>query len=144
MKMKLKLKQIVTSILAGVMLLFSCVFVGCGEKEGPIPDGCYQSMGNNTPYICIYKFTENRNDILNTEGWEIEGDTAQNWVSGYVARKARIVERDDRIYFECYQWRSFWDILFNNDIKSGTTEICCVIYDEMEKSITVTWGKNGE
>lgn len=54
--MKLKLKQIVTSILAGVMLLFSCVFVGCGEMPSGVFYTLKEAYENN--YIT-------RNDLLN-------------------------------------------------------------------------------
>ena len=41
MKMKLTLKRILTSVLAGVTLLFSCAFVGCSHKPAYDDDEFY-------------------------------------------------------------------------------------------------------
>ena len=54
----------------------------------------------------------------------------------------KIVERDGKIYFEGYKWRDFWDILFRNGKESGTTNIYSVIYNEIEKSMTLILVRN--
>ncbi|MBQ8196905.1 MAG: hypothetical protein IJZ73_02470 [Clostridia bacterium] len=104
---------------------------GC-KKTGPIPNGfyCFSSEGEN-----IFVHTEH--NIRDSYGWEIEGDKAQAWVSGTTEYKAKIVERDGKIYLECYKWRDLFDILFRKGKKQGTENVYEVIYDADAKTITL-------
>ena len=105
-----------------------CCFCGCAKK-GPLPNGYYvwSSQGEN-----IFVFT--KSDIRDSFGWEIDGTTVQRWTSGSVDYKAKIVERDGKIFFEGYKWEEF---LVSS--KMGSENIYEVIYDETEKSFeTIT------
>ena len=97
------------------LIVVSIICVGCFfscDKTGPIPNGYYCSSreGEN-----IYVRTGD--DIRETFGWEIKGDTAQRWTSGSVDYKAKIVERDGKIYFEGYKWK---DLFFDKCKLKGT------------------------
>lgn len=69
--------------------------------------------------------------------WEIKGDTAQQWTSGLVNYKARIVEKDGKIYFEGYKWRTLLDILFRGGKEQGFTYDYIVEYNMEENSIAL-------
>ena len=125
-----QMKKILSLFLC-FLTLFFCA--GCGEKEanskGPIPNGYYywSSEEKNT---LIY--TES--DIREISGWVIKGDTAEHWASDTVHYKAKIVEKDGKIFFEGYKWEEF---LVSS--KMGSENIYEVIYDETEKSFeTIT------
>ncbi len=103
-----------------------CGLFGCA-KTGPIPNGyyCWSSAGEY-----IYEFTES--DIRESFGWEIKGDLAQRWTSSSVDYKAKIVEKDGKIYFEGYKWKKLF-----LTVESGRETIYEVVYNETEKSITL-------
>lgn len=125
------MKKILTGILAVVCLFTSVCFFGC-KKKGPIPNGSYYMQGED-----IFVFTEN--SIRTTHGLEIEGDTAQFWVSSYVYYKAKIVVKDGEIYFEGYKWRdTLYFFTSCSTKKEGSEDDYKVRYDETEKSITLT------
>ena len=125
------MKKILSLILC-FLTLFFCA--GCGEKEanskGPIPNGDYCWTAKQGENIFIY--TESR--IGDFFGWEIEGDEAIEWVSNSITYRAKIIERDGKIFFEGYKWK----MLFVSG-KMGSENIYEVIYDETEKSFeTIT------
>lgn len=125
--MKIKVRKITIVItLFLVLIMCFCGFFGC-SKTGPIPNGYYCSSreGEN-----IYVRTGD--DIRETFGWEIKGDTAQRWTSGSVDYKAKIVERDGKIYFEGYKWK---DLFFT--VESGTETIYEVVYNDSETKIVL-------
>ena len=103
-----KITIAVTLFLALIMCF--CGLFGCA-KTGPIPNGyyCWSSAGEN-----IYEFTES--DIREFFGWEIKGDLAQRWTSGSVDYKAKIVERDGKIYFEGYKWKYLPNVYNYTDV----------------------------
>lgn len=73
-----------------------CLF-GCSES-GVIPNGYYCLKGAVTDgYFVLY---EGDSDPRTSFCWEIEGNEARQWTSGYVSFKADIVEREDKIFFE--------------------------------------------
>lgn len=128
------MKKFLTSILAALCLFVSVCFVGC-KKTGPLPNGSYgavHSMPDN-----YFQFTEN--SIRNSCGWEIMGDTAELWISGYLDYKAKVVEENGKIYFKGYQWV---DVLYFltacSTEKQGSETVYEVVYDETAKSITLT------
>ena len=133
--MKRILKAIILIVLSTVC--FVCFF-SCA-KTGPIPNGyyCWSREGEN-----IYVRTGD--DIRDSFGWEIKGDTAQRWTSGSVDYKAKIVEKDGEIYFEGYKWRNIiLAILFPDGKERGTTDIYRVIYNNAQNSMTLILIKNG-
>jgi len=119
--MKKRLK-IIYLIIVGIICFVGLV---CCKKTGPIPNGyyCWSNEGEN-----IYKFTDS--DIRTTFGWEIKGNTAQRWTSGSVDYKAKIKERDNKIYFEGYKWKDLF-----STVQSGTETIYEVIYNNSETKI---------
>ena len=75
-----------------------CLF-GCSES-GVIQNGYYCLKGAVTDgYFVLY---EGDSDPRTSFCWEIKGNKARQWTSGYVSFKADIVEREDKIYFEGY------------------------------------------
>ena len=114
-------------ILLLVSILCVCFFFGCTHL-GPIPNGyyCWSSAGEN-----IYEFTES--DIRQTHGWEIKGDIAQRWTSSSIDYKAKIVEKDGKIYFEGYKWKRPFSA-----VESGSEVVYEGVYDETNMSITLT------
>ena len=121
-----KFIKIVSLIVVVVTICLVC-FVDCDKKTCSIPDGyyCLCNKGDN-----IYEFTEN--SIHETYGWEIRGDKAIEWVSSSVNYRAKIVERDGKIYFEGYKWR-----YLISSRESGSETIYEVLYNDLEKSITL-------
>ena len=74
MKMKLTLKRILTSVLAGVMLLFSCAFVGCdnnaqipnkGENNGAVEN---KEQENKNPVYAYVKAGYEDEILMDIEG----------------------------------------------------------------------------
>ena len=120
--------RIITLFFATILCF--CCFSGC-NKMGAIPNGyyCWSSAGEN-----IYEFTES--NIRDFFGWEIKGDTAKRWTSSSVDYKAKIVERDGKIYFEGYKWKdSLYSLTSCASQKVGSETIYEVIYNEAEKTI---------
>ena len=94
--MKTNGKKLFIPILSAMFA--GCLF-GCSES-GVIPNGCYCPEGAVTDgYFVLY---EGDSDPRTSFCWEIEGNEARQWTSGYVSFKADIVEREDKIYFEGY------------------------------------------
>lgn len=115
-----KLIKIMTSLL--VSILCFCCFFGCEKSSGPIPNGSYYIKNQND---CTFIFTEQ--SIHNTYGWEIKGDNAERWISGMIDYKAKVVEKDSKIYFEGYKFSSetmgeetVYEVKYNKDEKSIT------------------------
>ena len=129
--MNKRMKKWLAMLLGGILLLFS--FSGC-EKTGPIPNGKYIDNLDGK-----YIYAENSHSQFY---WEIDGDVAQSWGSGSSWYKGNIVEKEGVIYFECYKWRSFIDIILGIK-KRGADVIFIVDYNPEEKSITLTKIQNG-
>ena len=132
MKIKARKITIALALLLAFITCFCCLF-GC-KKAGPIPNGFYgcSNEGEN-----VYKFT--KSDIRDTCGWVISGDEIEYWVSSQCYYKAKIVERDEKIYFEGYKW---FDFLYSFASCSkqivGYETICEVTYNEIKKTFNVT------
>ena len=61
------------------------------------------------------------------------------WVSGSCDYKAKIVEKDGKVYFEGYTWKSFL-----SSKKRGHETVYVVVYDEEAQTITLTKVKSEE
>ena len=142
-----KIKRLLTiGVAVALMFCMSLSFVGCKKEPviGPIPDGIY---GINGPESFIkYIYTES-----NEQGhyWIIQGDNAESWTSGFLGKKAKIVEKDGKIYFECYKWFTvsgiITDLIFGNIPKGeGSTNIYLVEYNPEERSIFLELYEKGE
>ena len=126
------IKKLLTIGLAVLLMLcMSVSLVGC-KKAGPIPNGYYSIKNQNES---VYLFTEK--DIRDRYCWVIDGDIAEEWVSGSCCYKAKIVEKDGKIYFEGYTWKSFL-----SSKKWGHETVYEVVYDEDAQTITLTQVKN--
>ena len=87
-----KIKRLLTIGLAVLLMLcMSVSFIGC-KKMGLIPNGYYRMTSQNED---VFIFTAN--DIRKSFGWVIDGDVAEEWVSGSCNYKAKIVEKDGAI-----------------------------------------------
>ena len=125
-----KIKKLLTIGLAVLLMLcMSISLVGC-KKTGLIPNGYYGISQNEDVYI----FTEN--DMRDRYCWVVDGDIAEEWVSGLCCYKAKIVENDGKIYFEGYKYRTLLDILFRSGKQQGNTSVYLVEYDG-KSSITL-------
>ena len=126
------LKKLLTIGLAVLLMLcMSVSLVGC-NKTGPIPNGNYAFIG------AVYTFEYTGGEIKDIYGWIIEGDEAEQWVSGVCTYKAKIVEEDGVLRFDGYKWRNLLDVLFGNVEKQGSNHDYIVVYNETDKSITLT------
>lgn len=127
-----KIKKLLTIFLTVLfMLCISISLVGC-KKAGLIPNGYYSIKNQNED---VYFLTEN--DIRDSFGWVIDGETAEMWVSGSCDYKAKIVEKDGEIYFEGYKYKTLLDILLRGGKEQGNTQMYQVFYNESERSILV-------
>ena len=128
-----KIKKLWAVVLGALLMLcMSFGLVGCDEKKGPIPNGGYTIVSGEK--MC-FAFTEK--SVRDPYGWEIEGDIAEEWVSGSCDYKAKIVEKDGKIYFEGYTWKSFL-----TSKKRGHETVYEVVYDAEAQTITLTKVKN--
>ncbi|MBQ8429400.1 MAG: hypothetical protein IJX30_04830 [Clostridia bacterium] len=126
------MKKLLSAVLAYILILcMSVSLVGC-QDAGLLPNGNYAFTG------AVYTFVYIDADIKDTYGWVIEGDTAEQWVSGSCNYKAKIVERDGEIRFDGYKWRDLLDILFRDGKRQGSNHDYIVVYNEAERSITLT------
>jgi len=130
MKMKTIKRLLTIGLAVLLMLCMSISLVGC-KKVGPIPNGHYE-MVNSIPEEPLpdfsYGFTQR--DIRDSYGWIIDGDTAEEWISGSCNYKAKIVEKDGKIYFEGYEWFDFLYSLTSCSPKyEGNTNVYLVEYD---------------
>lgn len=114
----------ITNLMILSILYFSC-FYGCA-KSGTIPNGCYIYPDGFIAEGYYVLYEEDSNPRISF-CWEIDGNKAQRWTSGMVTYRAKIVEKNDRIYFEGYVAKNYE-----------------VIYDEALKSITLICLKVGE
>lgn len=102
-----KIKKLLTIFLTVLLMLCMGIsLVGC-KKTGLIPNGYYSIKNQNE---AVYVFTEN--DMRDSHYWVIDGGIAEEWVSISCCYKAKIVEKDGKIYFEGYKWKDLFDILF--------------------------------
>lgn len=125
-----KIKKIFTIGLSLLLMLcMSISLFGC-KKTGLIPNGYYGMSQNEDVYILT------GNDIRDSFGWVIDGDTAERWVSGSCDYKAKIVENDGKIYFKGYKWKDLLDILFRDGKEQGNSGVYIVEYDG-KSSITL-------
>ena len=113
--------------------LISVSFVGCAET-GPIPNGYYGvAPGVHDGSKPLDTFSYTMQDIRGSYGWVIDGDTAEEWVSGSCVYKAKIVKKDGWIYFEGYKWTNF--LLGGKE--QGKDDSFLVAYNESERSFSV-------
>ena len=116
-----KLIKVITLLFVSTFCF--CFFFGCEKSSGPIPNGSYYIKNQND---CTFIFTEQ--SIRNTYGWEIKGDNAERWISGMIDYKAKIVKKDNKIYFEGYKFSSG---------TMGSDVVYEVIYNKDERTITL-------
>ena len=115
--------KVIFSILT-IIILTACL---CGCDSAIIPNGKYVSI-NPSDNVFF-----NRSSDENAEYyWEIKGDNAMRYVSGYVDYKAKIVKKDGLVYFEGYV---FTDVLSN--VKMGSIVKYLVEYSQTEKTIQI-------
>ena len=109
-----------------VILCAALNFVGC-SKSGPIPDGDYVWCGNEMSSTFV--LSENGHKNIGYY-WEINGNTAQRWVSSYVDYKGKIVEENNKIYINGFTWKEIF-----SSTEMGSTTSYEIIYNEELKSI---------
>ena len=147
-----RLKKLLTIWLAVLLAFCASVtcFTGCEQSEstkpvvGPIPDGTYYWDRNRDKETYIYDETE-----ISELYWEIEGDEARLYSSGWLSERAKIVEKDGKIYFESYKWINWVHMVINliflqGPKREGTTHIYLVEYNAEEKSIKIELYKEGQ
>ena len=78
-----------------------------------------------------YFYVEPQN--VNEYYWEIKGNVAQRWVSGYIDYKGKIKSQDDKFIFVGYTWKELF-----SSIEKGSTAKYAVTYNENLKSIILT------
>ncbi len=104
------MKKTVSRFLLGLFLIVSLFgYSGCKEEMGPIPDGYYIGHGeysycekNHFSHFFFIKKVHSDNHL------DIDGYKAEEYVSGSLYYKANIVEKDGKIYFECYKWKDIF------------------------------------
>ncbi len=119
-------KKLATILSIFLLIIASLSFSGCSilESKGPIKNGYYYDTLNNGVFI----FTES--SIRQSSGFEISGNNAEYWISGYIDYKAKIVEKDGKIYFEGYMFKELF-----SKYESGHNTIYEVVYNVEDKSI---------
>ena len=128
------MKKFFSNLLCFVMLLLTFfVFAGCKkEKIGPIPNGDYMQTGWGETQV--FRFVE-KDDGGDFFGLKIEGDSVAHYESGSLFYRAKIVERDGKIYFEGYKWKMpFYSWIYG---ECGDETVYESIYSETEKTITL-------
>ena len=123
--------DIVKRIFKLVILCLSCIACfGClfsCAKDGPIANGVYIRTAT---HIEEFRLSDSGSRL---ECWKIQGDRAKHYsYDKVVTYKAKIVERNDKIYFEGYKWRAK---LFSE--KCGSETVYEVTYDESSPTITL-------
>lgn len=113
-----------------LILLVLCMIFGFGgcSKSGPIPDGEYVWRGEEMSNTFVLSENEHHNIGYY---WDINGNTAQRWVSSYVDYKADIVVENNKIYFNGFKWNDIF-----SSTENGSTTRYEVIYNEELKTIT--------
>ena len=147
-----RLKKLLTIWFAVLLMFCASVtcFTGCEQSEstkpvvGPIPDGTYYWDRNRDKETYIYDETE-----ISELYWEIEGDEARQYSSAGLSQQAKIVEKDGKIYIECYKWITIIDVFVDLLVwewpeKDGSTNIYLANYNAEEKSIKIELYKEGE
>ena len=122
--------SVILSIILSLGVLFS--FSGCKEEVevGPIPNGDY--IGVDEEFFLV------DGQDVNLQTWRIEGNNAEFWVSSCLEYKAKIVERDGKIYFEGYKWVDYFDYFTSCQKKQqGNEKIYEVLYEAERKCISV-------
>lgn len=117
------MKKFVKAISFGITILFACFMLGC-YQPGPIPDGKYGGLG---PDKNIFQ-----KDYDSEVYWLVEGNKGSYYLSGILKYKCNIMEENEKIYFEGYEWTEI--IGCSNAGKIFKYE---VLYDETSKSITI-------
>ncbi len=122
------------SVTLSVLCLIIFCFSGC-NKSGPIPNGCY-SVAHSIPENPLPEnyFMRTERNIRDSFGWVIDGDIAEEWVSGSCEYKAKIVKKNGKILFDGYRWRGFLD----DKEGRGSDHDYIVVYNEVSGSITLT------
>ena len=125
------MKKILIYVLT-ISLLLCCMLSGCSckEEEGILPSGKYIIYGEYCRYY------EGKDNI--SYYWEIDGNKASRWLSGYCEYKANVVEENGKIYFYGYKWR---DVLQFGRY-DGNEYVYEVTYDE--KSGVFSYRRNYE
>ncbi len=116
-----KLKRIISiGFTFMIMLCMSIYFVGC--TNGTIPNGKYGA--NNIP-ASSYTLSNGNEEAY----FKIKGDKATLHKENGTIIKFNIIEKDNKIYFECYQ--------YNDSSYPQGFYTCEVSYDKEEKRITI-------
>ena len=143
-----KVKRLLTiGVAVTLMFCMSLSFVGCKEKEvqRTIPDGRYEATNHSELTHYVYVGDSRNYDYF----FEIEEDHVARYSSGMLTYQAKVVEKDDKIYFEGYKWITvsgiITDLIFGNIPKGeGSTKIYLVEYNPEERSITLELYEKGE
>ena len=124
------MRRFLSFVVTFLCLFTSVLAYGCNTSQ-LIQNGYYiPSSGIAENVYVLYEEEGNPKDPF---CWEIKGNTAKCWTSGMTVYKADILEKDGRIYFQGYKFKE--GIL--SSIELGSEEIYEVIYNEIEKRITV-------
>ncbi len=118
-----------------LMLCMSVCFAGCkGEKEIELlPNGNYCLISSNEQK---YHYVEEGKKLPTDHYLSIKKNKAIRYCSGVSDYRAKIVEKEDKLYFEGYTWKS---LLSGTQGNNGIYEI---EYDEETKTVIMTLLKN--
>ena len=136
MKKEFAMKKYLKLVIISVIIILGFCNFGCFNQTntGPIPNGNYGWQNDKNS---VFVFTED--NIKKNYGWVIDGDTAEQWVSGQLCYKAKIVEKNGNIYFEGYKFvEVLYSLLSCAKTEFGTTDVYLVEYDNENKTIMLT------
>ena len=124
----------------GVILSFCMLFafVGCKEEVGvgPIPNGTYiHNCDLERDWYVLWVGKDVGDYYL-----KIEGDNVDWYVSNSLDYKAKIVEKDGKMYFEGYKWVDPLSSFLNcQEVVVGIEKTYEVFYDAEKKTITIDY-----
>ncbi len=135
--MKVIKRRALISFVLAILMIFAigllCCLFGClnnGMVEiGPIPNGTYYWDSHSYNGYTQYINTDDKTGILTDYYLKINGDSVSQYDSNDLYYKAKIVEREGKIYFEGYKWKDIFG-------EHGYTDIYEIEYDVDTKTIT--------
>ncbi len=133
----LKLKRIISIGFSFVLMLcMSICFVGCRDSEAIelLPNGNYCAVYSSSGVK--YAYFEEGKKLPTDHYLSIKNNKVIRYVSGFDDYRAKIVEKEDKLYFEGYTWKS---ILWGTQ---GNDNVYEIEYDEETKTIIMTLLKN--
>ena len=117
------LKKFAGKIALCAAVLVACFMFGC-YQPGPIPDGYYLE----TPGSNCFIYQEDHSEYY----WEVKGNKAKYYASNSLMFKCNIIEENDKIYFEGYEWLEIIGCMRLGEVFKYEVQ-----YDEETKSITL-------